>query len=86
MCEIQGPIKATVSKVVGCGVKRYAVTYLTADQVPEVYPSINDSITFSLHVWESIQPPFEGQGVMLFRVSKHRNGWRAAGAKPFQQQ
>jgi hypothetical protein len=67
-------MRATVTKVVGDGNKRYCVTMLVDD---------GRTVTFSLvkKVWDQAFEPVVGEEVELSRVYKTKNGFRASFAR-----
>lgn len=77
-------IKATVALITGRGDGRYAVTW-PADRklMDKCGIKKEDSITFSLTVWQGIGvDPLKGQIVLLEGVTEFVGGWRATSARP----
>ena len=81
MTQSQAPpdeVRATVTNITGEKGKEFAVAFPTHDDgIP-----LEQSITFSIRVWEGKHSLEPGQKVVLSDLEEFARGWRARRARP----
>jgi len=73
-------VKAEITAIEGGPGKRFAVTY-PVEEIPQIKDG--DTITFTIGTaWKGEHPPQKEQIVILEKVGRFKQGWRAGTASP----